>query len=207
VNSAVFGSFIFELIHSETAYVKDLESLETVRLPSLPRIPLPDVIWKIFIGPLRTIEPPVIPPDRLKSFITDVFHNCGELYAHHRRLVERLHEIQREEHPVIRSITAALFDAAISFRDAYLDYIPNYPIGVYRINAELATNPVFKSFYEVCPFVGTSMSGVLIVLIAMCPSSRCPQARHENVHIQTHSSSSSVPRTSGGHFGGDAIPS
>jgi hypothetical protein len=153
------------------------------------------------------IEPPVIPRDRLESFITDVLHNCSELYAHHRRLVERLHEIQREEHPVIRSITASLFDAVLNFRDAYLDYIPNYPIGVYRIDTELATNPAFKSFYEVCLFFGAGMSGALIVLIAMCPSSRCPQTRHEKFHQQTHTPFDSVPATSGSYFERDTTGS
>ncbi|KAG7094177.1 hypothetical protein E1B28_007786 [Marasmius oreades] len=126
-------SIIFELIKGEMAYVKDLEN-----------------IGVIYIRPLRDANPPVIPPDRLEQFVTDVFHNYAELFVHHRRLLEKLQEIQREEHPVIRSITAAVFDAALNFRDAYLEYITHYPISEYRIDEELAQNPVFKKFVEDC---------------------------------------------------------
>lgn len=127
-------SVIFELIKGEMVYVKDLENIETM-----------------YIRPLREQDQPVIiPRDRLNSFISDVFHNYSEIYAHHRRLLDQLHEIQREEHPVIKSITAPLFDAALNFRDAYMEYIPNYPIAAYRIDDETANNPEFKSFVDKC---------------------------------------------------------
>ena len=64
--------------------------------------------------------------------------------------MDNLHEIQREQHPHIRSITAALFDAALHFRDAYMEYIPNYPIAAYRIDDEMANNSAFKNFVDVC---------------------------------------------------------
>ena len=103
----------------------------------------------MYIRPLRTAVPPIINPDQLDQFISDVFHNFAELHAHHRRLVDKFHEIQREEHPRIRSITAAVFDAALNFREAYLEYIPNYPIASYRIDDELARNALFKDFVNV----------------------------------------------------------
>ena len=103
----------------------------------------------MYVRPLREVDPPIIPRDRLASFIQDVFHNFSELHAHHRKLLDQLHEIQREEHPTIRSITAPLFDAALNFRDAYMEYVPNYPIAAYRIDDEMATNPLFNSFCEV----------------------------------------------------------
>ncbi|KAI6112968.1 CNH domain-containing protein [Pisolithus sp. B1] len=126
-------SIIFELIKGEMAYVKDLESIETM-----------------YIQPLRAAEPPIIPRERLNSFISDVYHNYSEIYTHHRKLLNRLHEIQREEHPTIKSVTAPLLDAALNFRDAYMEYIPNYPIAAYRIDDEFANNPDFKVFAEKC---------------------------------------------------------
>ena len=89
----------------------------------------------MYVRPLREIDPPIIPRDRLESFIQDVFHNFSELHAHHRKLLDQLHEIQREE-PTIQSITAPLFDAAFNFRHAYMEYVPNYPIAAYRIDDE-----------------------------------------------------------------------
>lgn len=104
----------------------------------------------MYIQPLRAAEPPIIPRERLDPFIHDVFHNFGELYEHHLRLVEKFHEIQREQHPIIRSVIAPVFDAALNFREAYMEYIPNYPIAAYRIDDEMENNLPFKAFVEVC---------------------------------------------------------
>lgn len=124
-------SVIFELIKGEMAYVKDLENIEIM-----------------YVRPLRAAEPPIIPRERLNQFINDVFHNFHELHVHHKRMVDQFHEIQREEHPTIRSISAPVFDAALNFREAYMEYVPNYPIAAYRIDDEMATNPAFKKFVE-----------------------------------------------------------
>jgi len=103
----------------------------------------------MYVRPLRNADPPIIHRDRLEGFIQDVFHNFAELHAHHRRLVDQFHEIQREEHPTIRSVTAAVFDATLNFREAYMEYIPNYPIAAYRVDDEVTNNPAFKAFVEV----------------------------------------------------------
>ncbi|KAJ7780269.1 CNH domain-containing protein [Mycena maculata] len=126
-------SIIFELIKGEMAYVKDLEN-----------------IGNMYITPLRAAEPPIMPREKLEQFITDVFHNFHDLFEHHRKLVDKFHEIQREQHPVIRSVTAAMFDAALNFRDVYMEYIPNYPIAAYRIDDEMGNNPDFKNFVDQC---------------------------------------------------------
>ncbi|KAJ7493246.1 signal transducer [Mycena galericulata] len=126
-------SIIFELIKGEMAYVKDLENIENM-----------------YIKPLRAADPPIMAPGRLEQFIQDVFHNFADLFEHHRKLVDKFHEIQREQHPVIRSVTAAMFDAALNFRDVYMEYIPNYPIAAYRIDDEMNNNPDFKNFVEQC---------------------------------------------------------
>ncbi|KAL1658879.1 CNH domain-containing protein [Schizophyllum commune] len=124
-------AIIFELIKGEMAYVRDLENIE-----------------HMYIRPLREADPPIIPPERLNQFIQDVFHNYSELLYHHRRLMEHMHEVQRDEHPRIRSITACVFDAVLNFREAYIEYIPNYPIAAYRIDDEMANNHNFKDFVE-----------------------------------------------------------
>jgi hypothetical protein len=59
---------------------------------------------------------------------------------------------------MIRSITAPMYDAVLGFRDAYLEYIPNYPIAAYRIDDEMANNPQFKTFVEVRPPLNSSAS-------------------------------------------------
>ena len=103
----------------------------------------------MYVQPLREQDPPIVPRERLTQFITDVFHNFGELHMHHRKMLNTFHEIQREEHPLIVSVSEAIYDAVLNFRDAYMEYIPNYPIAAYRIDDEMATNPAFKEFVEV----------------------------------------------------------
>ncbi|KAI0292306.1 Dbl-like domain-containing protein [Russula brevipes] len=126
-------STIFELIKGEMQYVRDLENIDIM-----------------YVQPLRSAEPPIIPRDRLSAFITDVYHNFGAIHSQHRKLLDRLHAIQRDEHPVINSVTAAIFDAALNWREEYMEYITNYPIAEYRIVDEMANNPAFKEFVETC---------------------------------------------------------
>ncbi|KXN90684.1 Rho1 guanine nucleotide exchange factor 1 [Leucoagaricus sp. SymC.cos] len=124
-------SIIFELIATEMDYVKDLHNIN-----------------KIFITPLQEADPSIIPRDRLPQFLQEVFSNIQEITMYHQRLVEQLHHIQREYHPRIPSITAAVFDTALNFREAYLEYIPNYPIAAYRIEDEKEKNLQFKIFHD-----------------------------------------------------------
>lgn len=42
-----------------------------------------------------------------------------------------------------------MFDAALNFREAYMEYIPNYPIAAYRIDDEMANSLPFKTFVDV----------------------------------------------------------
>lgn len=103
----------------------------------------------MYVQPLCSADPPIIPQERLCTFIRDVFQNFGELHAHHKRLLEQLFEVQREEHPTIKSVTAVLHDAVLNFRHAYLEYVPNYTIAAYLIDDEMTNNPQFKVFVDV----------------------------------------------------------
>lgn len=104
---------------------------------------------QLFIQPLLTDDPPHIPRDRVEHWVSQVFSNFADVHLHHRRMLDRLHEIQREEHPLIRSISAPVFDAALNWRDAYMIYIPHYPIAEYMVDEEKANNKEFKAFVEV----------------------------------------------------------
>ncbi|KAG8878034.1 hypothetical protein FRB97_002821 [Tulasnella sp. 331] len=124
-------SIIFELIYGEMEYVRDLETID-----------------RLYVQPLREANPPVFVGEKLDWFIREAFWNFAEIHSHHKRLLERLHEIQREEHPVIRSITAPIYDAALNWRDAYMEYVPHYPISAYRIDEQIADNDPFRAFHE-----------------------------------------------------------
>ncbi|GBE78752.1 Dbl domain-containing protein [Sparassis crispa] len=126
-------SLIFELIRGEIDYVRDLESFNT-----------------IYVAPLRHADPPIIPKERETQFIQDVFHNFAELYMHHSKMLSEFFRIQREQQHLIRSIAKEVYDAVLHFRDAYLDYLLNYPFAEYHIDYEAARNSAFRAFNEEC---------------------------------------------------------
>lgn len=64
---------------------------------------------------------------------------------------------------MINSVTAAMYDAVLNFREAYVEYIPNYPIAAYRIDDEMANNPQFKAFVEVSGF--SFIFGLLVISV------------------------------------------
>lgn len=87
-----------------------------------------------------------------------------------------------------RSLTAAVFDVALNFRDAY---IPNYPIGPYRIDDEMANNVAFKAFVEVSFMYKYSVLSIDRILAMCSPLLRSP-TRHEIIHQQAYSSVTSA---------------
>lgn len=103
----------------------------------------------MYVRPLIAADPPIIPRDRLQFFIRDVYHNFGELYVHHRKLVDQLHQMQREEHPNIQSVAWLLQDVIASSRNSYIKYVSNFPIAEYTIEEEMTKNSSFKSFCDV----------------------------------------------------------
>lgn len=73
--------------------------------------------------PLIQANPPIIPTDRIQNFITEVFWNLGAILTHHQRLVAALFERQRDQHPVISSVSDIILEAVLAFRDDYDSYI------------------------------------------------------------------------------------
>ena len=63
----------------------------------------------MYVRPLLEADPPIIPRDKVDAFVRKVFNNFLQLHSHHRRLLERLHAIQADEHPVIHSGMYPLF--------------------------------------------------------------------------------------------------
>ncbi|KAE9384850.1 hypothetical protein BT96DRAFT_1007658 [Gymnopus androsaceus JB14] len=129
-------AIIFELIKGELGYVKDLENAE-----------------QMYITPLlnsSTTSTPIIPPAQVNQFITGIFGNIHDLHAHHLSLLQALFRIQYDEHPTLRSISAPILDAALNWREAYMEYIPNYLIAAYLIDLQMRLNPAFKEFVQKC---------------------------------------------------------
>lgn len=115
------------------AYVQDLEAIDT-----------------LFISPLRNSDRQIIPRARLETFVDDVFHNYRSILDVHRSLLSELQARQIEQHPKFGMVSDLLLNAALNWHEAYLEYMPNYPLSKAKIDAEKAKNPAFAHFLEEC---------------------------------------------------------
>ncbi|KAK6905920.1 hypothetical protein I203_106755 [Kwoniella mangroviensis CBS 8507] len=124
---------IWELIQGEMEYVADLETIET-----------------LFVNGLRLADPAVIDRNRLDVFLDEAFHNYRSLLEVHSKLLENLQFRQLEQHPHFGMISDLIFDAALNWQEAYMEYVTHYPIAKAKVQEEEARNPKFASFLHTC---------------------------------------------------------
>ncbi|WRT64361.1 uncharacterized protein IL334_001293 [Kwoniella shivajii] len=124
---------IWELIQGEMEYVADLETVET-----------------LFVNGLRLADPAVIDRNRLDVFLDEAFHNYRSLLEVHSRLLENLQFRQLEQHPHFGMISDLIFDAALNWQEAYMEYVTHYPIAKAKVQEEEHGNPKFAAFLQSC---------------------------------------------------------
>ena len=66
----------------------------------------------MFINPLRKSDPPIIRRGSADAFIDEVFGNLAEILSHHKIMLNALFERQREQHPVVHTLTDIVLDSA-----------------------------------------------------------------------------------------------
>ena len=104
---------------------------------------------KVFIRPLRNVDPPVI-QGGVDRFIDQVFGNILDLRERNRHLLEAMYIRQREQDGIISKIGDIFLNAAIEFRFAYPTYIGRLAAAERRLEEEMERNEEFKGFLEVC---------------------------------------------------------
>ncbi|BGP21292.1 Rho guanine nucleotide exchange factor [Rhodotorula toruloides] len=114
---------VFELIQGEQKYFEDLQFIETG-----------------FVVPLRSANPPIIPPDRLEPFLASVLLNISDIREHSRAFLLQLRKKQQEGH-VVRSIGQVVLAAAVEWGPAYLHFTTNFPMADFLFKEEKAGNP------------------------------------------------------------------
>ncbi|KAJ7158753.1 hypothetical protein C8R46DRAFT_1110175 [Mycena filopes] len=126
-------SVIFEVFKAEREYVFDLEAVR-----------------QVYIDALRSANPPIIRESFLNKFINEVFGNLDQVVAHHQRMLAALFARQREQHPVVQSVSDIILDTALKedFRSSYEVYIKNYPLAESRHRKELAQNQDYMAFVQ-----------------------------------------------------------
>lgn len=124
---------IWELIQGEMEYVADLETID-----------------ELFVTGLQEAEIPIIERSRLDQFLDHAFHNYRSLLQVHQDLLEKLQARQLEQHPSVGAIADLVFDAALNWQDAYMEYVTHYPIAKAKVQEEQIKNPRFAQFLEQC---------------------------------------------------------
>ncbi|KAJ7756435.1 hypothetical protein DFH07DRAFT_820553 [Mycena maculata] len=126
-------SVIFEVFKAEREYVFDLEAVR-----------------EVFIDRLRSADPPVIRESFLNKFIYEVFGNLDQIIAHHQYMLAALFARQREQHPLVQSLSDIILDTALKeeFRTSYEVYIKNYPLAESRHRKELTQNQEYQAFVQ-----------------------------------------------------------
>ncbi|KAI0359880.1 hypothetical protein OH77DRAFT_1419213 [Trametes cingulata] len=124
-------SILFEIIKSEKDYVSDLE-----------------LVKEVFIDPLLNIN--AVPEHRVKGFVREVFCNLDAILAHHYRLLAALFARQRDQHPLVQSLSDIILDNSLLFRNDYESYIKHYPIAEARHRSEMRRNQKYQYFLQQC---------------------------------------------------------
>ncbi|KIY43799.1 hypothetical protein FISHEDRAFT_52705 [Fistulina hepatica ATCC 64428] len=127
-------SSIFEIIQAERDYVNDLETLRD-----------------LFVEPLRTASPPIVPSEQTSTFIREVFRNFQQILALHKRLVASLFERQRDQHPLILSVADIFLRTALDseFVSAYQRYLSSHPIAELHHRSQMDKNAQYRHFVDV----------------------------------------------------------
>ncbi|KAI5122312.1 hypothetical protein M0805_002388 [Coniferiporia weirii] len=122
-------SILFEIFKSERDYVSDLEA-----------------VIDVFIEPLRTAN--AISEAKIDEFVQDVFWNLSEVLSFHQRMLASLFSRQREQHPLIQSVSDVILETTLQFQPAYESYIKHYPLSEARHRTELKRNSAYRSFLQ-----------------------------------------------------------
>lgn len=73
-----------------------------------------EAVRDVYIDALRSASPPIIRETFLYKFINEVFGNLDEVVAHHQRMLGALFARQRDQHPVVQSISDIVLDSVYS---------------------------------------------------------------------------------------------
>jgi hypothetical protein len=136
-------SVLFELFKSERDYVEDLKLVTEVISIAL-QSDSADILPQVFIEPLQFANPPVIAPDKLRSFIYEVFYNLGPITVHHEHMLAALFERQLDQHPLVQSVTDIVLESELTSKIinsscSTLFSLLSVPIGLRVLHQTLST--------------------------------------------------------------------
>ncbi|KAH8118065.1 hypothetical protein DFH11DRAFT_1808798 [Phellopilus nigrolimitatus] len=124
-------SILFEIFKSERDYVSDLEA-----------------VIDVFIEPLRAEKVIGDSEQKTDEFVQHVFWNLSEVLSFHQRMLGSLFARQRDQHPLVQSVSDTILETALQFQPAYESYIKHYPLSEAQHRSELKRNPAYRAFLQ-----------------------------------------------------------
>ncbi|KAF9947103.1 RHO1 GDP-GTP exchange protein 2 [Mortierella alpina] len=121
---------IFEVVNTESNYVRDLELME-----------------EIYITPLRGGE--IVDAGKVEALIENTFLNYKEILELNKKLLEAMRTRQQEQ-PVVESIGDIILSHVMEFEQAYTRYIPRIALSEFTYKREEERNPRFAQFLIEC---------------------------------------------------------
>ncbi|KAG9325130.1 hypothetical protein KVV02_006792 [Mortierella alpina] len=121
---------IFEVVNTESNYVRDLELME-----------------EIYITPLRRGE--IVVGENVEAFIENTFLNYKEILELNKKLLEAMRTRQQDQ-PVVESIGDIILSHVVEFEQAYTRYIPRIALSEFTYKREEERNPKFAQFLKDC---------------------------------------------------------
>lgn len=123
---------LFEIVQKEDKYLDDLEVLRV-----------------LYRDALQSAKPPLITPQRLPSFIRDVFGKADAVKkANEDHLLPQLKYRQKEQGPWVAGFSDIFREWIRKAKPAYIAYASAFPNANFRIRKEAEKNMLFRSFLD-----------------------------------------------------------
>ncbi|EOD49386.1 hypothetical protein GTA08_BOTSDO12300 [Neofusicoccum parvum] len=108
-----------------------------------------NVLRHLYRDGLMQMQPPVIPPKKLKSFVRDVFGKVdGVKQSNEEHLLPQMKYRQQEQGPWVIGFSDIFREWIRKARGAYIDYAAAFPYATFLVRQEAERNILFRSFLD-----------------------------------------------------------
>ncbi|EKG15125.1 hypothetical protein MPH_07690 [Macrophomina phaseolina MS6] len=108
-----------------------------------------NVLRHLYRDGLMQMQPPVIPPKKLKSFVRDVFGKVDAVkQANEEHLLPQMKYRQQEQGPWVVGFSDIFREWIRKARGAYIDYAAAFPYATFLVRQEAERNILFRSFLD-----------------------------------------------------------
>lgn len=108
-----------------------------------------NVLRHLYRDGLMKIQPPVIPPKKLKNFVRDVFGKVDIVkQANEEHLLPQMKYRQQEQGPWVVGFSDIFREWIRKAKGAYIEYAATFPYATFLIRQEAERNILFRSFLD-----------------------------------------------------------